>query len=339
MKYSTYFLNIINILHSFFSQNILFFIKVPKLDNFYKQYANEENNLRGNKFGILIQGPIVKNFTIDTAKYYKELYNNHEVVISTDSKLSYSELKNLKKLKIKYVNYEPIKKNLFNLLSQSHGVIQGINYLKKRQVDYVLKTRADQRCLNPLFLNNIYFWYQNFNNNNNNKNKILFSNLHARLFWPYDIPDYFIFSTIEEVEKFFLINKKDLNEIHDPIKIKYFQRKLKNAKKNIDYAKLLGGGSYFCTNYLKKKYNLKKISFDLKTYYNYLSKNFILIDSYSLGLVWFKYNFFLNRDHPTMFSKFYSERAISIYDWFKMIKGKRKFGSGKESDTKVSWIK
>ena len=89
-------------------------------------------NLCGNKFGILIQGPIVKNFTIDTAKYYKELYNNHEVVISTDSRLSYSEVKNLQKLKIKYVNYEPIKKNQANLSSQSHSVIQGINYLKNK---------------------------------------------------------------------------------------------------------------------------------------------------------------------------------------------------------------
>jgi hypothetical protein len=343
MKYS-FFLYLIKNLRSFFSQNILFFINVPKLHNFYQQYANEENNLCGNKFGILIQGPIVKNFTIDTAKYYKELYNNHEVVISTDSRLSYSEVKNLQKLKIKYVNYEPIKKNQANLSSQSHSVIQGINYLKKKKVNYVLKTRSDQKCLNPLFLNNIYFWYQNFNNN---KNKILFANLHAHLFWPYDIPDYFIFSTIEEVEKFFLIDKKDLNELHDQNKIKHFQRKIENAKTNIDYAKLLGGGSYFCINYLKQKYKLKKISFNLKTYYNYLAKDFILIDSYSLGLVWLKYNLFLNRDHPTMFSRFYAEREISIYDWLKMIKNKknrregvgRKFGSGNEIYTKVSWVK
>ena len=121
------------------SKNIIFYILVSRKNNYFQGYNQEKNIFLGNKIGILIQGPIVKNFTIDTAKIYKKLYKNQEVVISTDTKLSQIEIEDLKISKVIYINYPPLKKNLNNLLSQSFGVSQGIEYLKKKNIKYVLK--------------------------------------------------------------------------------------------------------------------------------------------------------------------------------------------------------
>ena len=325
-----------DILKTFFKKDILFYTKVPNSINYYHDYKKKISYTKRDRIGVVIQGPIVKNFTIQTVLAYRMIYPNDVFVISTDSKLQKSEIEILKKYKIKLLNYEPLKKNFSNLASQGYGVRIAINYLKKRKIKYVLKTRSDQRFLNPAFIEETFYWFYYFNTNK--YNKILSGTYGTHLFWPYDIPDYFLFSTIDEINNFFLYDISKNSELFKDEYIAKMKNKLKNAKNHNQWSRILGGGNYMCVNYLKKKESLKKINFSLKKYYSYLSKYFIFIDSYSLGQVWYKYNFFLNRDHHTMFSKKFSNKEISIFDWLKMLKGKRNFGNAKEQNEKVPWI-
>ena len=330
-------LNILqDILRSFFEKDLLFYTRVPNSIKHYHDYKKKISYTKRDRIGVIIQGPIVKNFTIQTVVAYRTIYPNDIFVISTDSKLQKTEIGILKKYKIKLLNYEPLKKNFSNLASQGYGVRIAINYLKKKKIKYVLKTRSDQRFLNPMFLNNIHAWFNFYNYKQ--KNKILVGNMHARIFWPYDVPDYFVYSNTNELKNFFSYDTT-YNSIL--FKKKYIEKKnndLKKARTHYDWSRILGGGSYMCINYLKRKYNLKKLKFTLKEYYKHLAKDFIFIDHYSLGLIWNKYNYYINRDHPTMFSKYFSNRDISIIDWIEMLKGKRNFGSGKEQNEKVPWV-
>jgi hypothetical protein len=317
-------------------KNNFFFLKDNISNNYYEGYTEQTYKVKREKIGIIIQGPIVAKYTIFTALFYKKIYKNDEILISTDSKLGAKDIAVLKRNKINLLNYLPVSKNFANLASQGYGVKLAINFLKKKKIQYILKTRADQRFLNPLFLNNIYNWFSFFNDKKNNK--ILVGNFGSHLFWPYDIPDFFLFSKTEEINNFFSYDISKKSELFDPQFIFKKQSQFNNAKNHNDWARIQGGGSYMCIKYLKKKYNLKKIQFTLKKYYNYLAKDFIFIDTYSLGLIWNKYNFYIHRDHPTMFSQQFANRDISIYDWFMILKGKRVFGTGKEQYKKVPWL-
>ncbi len=101
-----------------------------------------------NSFGILIQGQFIKknNFTLNTLLLYKYIYPNINIVLSTWDDLDQNSINKIKKLNIYLLlNKKPANPGLSNINLQIVSTINGINFLKKLETKYILKTRTDQR--------------------------------------------------------------------------------------------------------------------------------------------------------------------------------------------------
>lgn len=251
-----------------------------------------KNNLK--KVGIIIQGPLKleDNFTYETIRYYKKIYKNCEIILSTWSDEENKELEKIEKLGINILkNKRPNKGDVQNLNYQVISTKAGIELAEKKGCYYLLKTRTDFRIYDTGVDKFLISLLETYPSNNFKQNKrIIGIELGMRKYDP-SFSDLFQFGTLEELKKMWDIelNKDGTSvKVYENISKETFYNYLKNIDAIKRYNELTYPEGYILKNYLKKLGI--DIGENLENYYKVLKDNFIIIDTTMINLYWYKYS-------------------------------------------------
>ena len=268
------------------------------------------------KIAIIIQGPLINedNFTIETIKFYSNLYPEIPIIFSS-WKRDIDKIKNEKfKKKINLIsNNLPSYSGYKNINLQSVSSKNAILLAKKLGCKYVLKTRSDIRIYSSDFkdylIDLIKFYKINRSINLRQKERIITTSFTLR-YRLYGISDMILFGNINDLYNYFNIittpkvEKKFLNFI--------LSLKFKDQTYFIQ--------NEFCPEVYFFKEFFKKMRVEIKWTVNdnikKISENFIIIDNRSLSIYWKKSNKIINHfsDKP-MHSNMSLE--FSFNDWLK----------------------
>ena len=222
---------------------------------------------------IIIQGPILlnDNFTYITALLYKKYFNKAIIIVSTWEGMAVSQINKFRNSGIiLLLNKMPDYNGFSNINLQIVTTLAGINYAKKINTKYILKTRTDQRfyCKESIkYFKNLY------NQKNLDYDKIIVSSLNTFYTRLFSISDMFQFGKTEIIFKFWNINLIDCISEKDIITI----NKL-----------LLIPEIYLIYIYLKN--SLYDFKWTQGSYEAALVKYFYIVDKESIDLLWNKYN-------------------------------------------------
>jgi hypothetical protein len=251
-----------------------------------------------NKCAILVQGPIYKEFTLEsikilrnqnprTAIYFSTWDNENKKILSSISNYADHIILN------KSDNSDPGHLNMnLQIKTTSNGLLQ----IKKDKFKYALKMRSDEFISSYNVCEKLKDLLEIFpikKNNSSLKKRII--TLEVHLFSSWHVPDRFMFGRVEDLLKFWNINSCTIETYQ-----KIYPLNGLNDKKDF-FSKFHKYGSV--EHYLTTKF-CHKINFfpenKVHTWLKFISTKLIIIDRESIGHQWpkhdhmkfAKYNFF-----------------------------------------------
>ncbi len=291
-------------------------------NNFFNDYKN---------VAIVIQGPIAAkdNFTIETIKYYRKMYKNIVIILTTwkdDNNKSIKE--ELKDLNVYFVeNCPPEKSGLGNINYQTISTINGIKKAEELKVEYVLKTRTDQRIYRPLFIEFFMSLLKNFKPKKdylNQKERVIGiagGIIGGTMFIPYFVSDFLFFGNISDIKKYFTIEPDLKYDFKSKQELYKYLKDLPERNNSFALFECVDGISpeviYF-KNYIN---NTRSYPPDntIADYWEILKNSFICISFNDLDLIWLK-NYQINNDYlfkdndkKTLFYNFDFQNWLSLY--------------------------
>jgi len=266
--------------------------------------------------GILMQGPFVyyRDFTLQTARLYREMFPTCEIVISTwaDSSIQNYQ-RELEKIQVRVIINEVLKSvTLNNEDLQAVTTSTGLSQLKNTGVDWVLKSRCDMRIGNPKSLNRLLSLSQIFPlpySSSHQESRLIGVDKNTKLFIPYSLSDTLLFGKINDITDYFsLLTRQDYETLaKNSLK--------KNEIKTLDeFARLVTGEHFFCFRFLEKR--MEKMDFLINSWWDIMGKRFGIINSSELSLYWIKSQ--LREDWFSWFPSNFSEESLSQTDWISM---------------------
>lgn len=237
-------------------------------DSSYSKFY-EINKEYNNKVSIIIQGPICykDNFTYETIKLYKKIYNQSNIILSTwkNEELNY-KFEEFKKLDIDIVLSDvPEFGGYFNDIYQLKSTYEGLKLAVDKDVKYAIKTRTDFRFCSPMnfiLLIKLIERYSIGDNNRNQNNRLV---IFPPFFKPYYISDFFMFGELNDMLKFWSTEIPFLKEDEER------SAEIKYCKRFEDYV------------------GVKQID-SVEEYIELICDNYIVVDNSMLDYIWFKYN-------------------------------------------------
>lgn len=134
--------------------------KLSKYTDFYYTYHRRPKNFQDvhyanifqekdySHIGVVIQGPVLDedDFTLNTALLYKKLFKNIKIVISTwnDTKIDIVKKFHSHGIEVLLLD-KPKVTGSHNINFQIISTLEGIKYFEQKNVQFVCKTRSDQR--------------------------------------------------------------------------------------------------------------------------------------------------------------------------------------------------
>lgn len=301
------------ILFAFTRKFFLSIILRPKFhsDIKYISYKNPKN-----KFGFVIQGPITgqKKFLIESLKIYKKIFKNVYIVLSTweNENLHFNELKPLCDHLI--INKMPIDKGVGNINLETTSTFYGLKHLKKKKIEYCLRTRTDCRIYNPrsfIFLKNLL---NNFpikkRLNTKIKSRILACSSYSCKYKLYGITSILLFSKTSELLKYFVSEPYELG-------CKKIGVNKTSYMKNNNY---VIGESYLCASFLNRIGI--KVEWTMQHWETMLKEIFCIFDASSVDFYWNKYERIFEQRRGTNYS-FYDNRNLTFADWLTIYSSKK----------------
>lgn len=272
--------NMLNITHkmevysnSFFSYHLR-----PKFAKDITLKSDEEYQ----NIGIVIQGPLVteENFTLETVRLYKKLFTNVTIVVSTWEDENENYLAKISNEGVFLVlNKKPEKSGALNSNYQIVSTLSGLRLLETKKIEFVLKTRSDQRLYN---YQSIDLFQRLINKypaiNKKQKNRIVSVNFTTLKYRPYAIGDMCMFGSLSD-----LINYWDIQ-----LENRIIDRKKIIGMSIEELTKLNVAESYYCTHYLNRIGFQTPIS--ITNSWKAYRELFIIVDYTLVQLYWYKYN-------------------------------------------------
>ncbi len=263
--------------------------------------------------GIVIQGPLAKEMTLITALRYRRLCPYAPIVISTwkqDALLSESFKQICTDNNIDIVTSifpdQRIKWNLNLQVTTSHN---GVEYIcrKYTKLKYILKCRTDQIILRrdfPFILKNALEMFPPIGDAVTSR-VVFLGARNSYKYTPFDLSDFLIFGEKTYVRMMYDIPKLDIKERHEKIlldvknKINAYEKNNIRAVNMYDKEKIkqwsrLSATFDFPEIYLARNF-YNKIAGDIiaerniQTYWSFLKRYAIIIDSNLLMMYWPKY--------------------------------------------------
>ena len=256
-------------------------VRMRKLDVYLPRHEDI-----GSEYTIIMQGPIIheNEFTIETLSYYRTIFPNVRIVLSTwDSECS-KACKKIEKIGVdvllsKIPNYRGIS----NVNLQLTSTINGLSFLGD-DTNYILKTRTDHRIYSS---DNWLAYLRNkcerTNSEKGIEKKLLVCNLNMFRSRKYVVSDMFMFG-----------KKKDM--------LFFWNIPHQVSSKNIDLDNEIfgfhGAETHIMYQFLESiEWDILKTKSDSDIFFH---SYFSLVDKDVLELFWFKYNHFYDRKFKTV---------------------------------------
>lgn len=265
------------------------------------------------KMGIIIQGPLLKenNFTLETIKLYKKLYENTEIILSIWEEPDKEYLKLLKKENIHIIeNMKPFSGGFININYQISNTKSAVLKAKELNCKYVMKTRTDCRVYDSGVKNFLISMLNQFPSRNENslqKDRMIGIDINTHKYG-IGISDVFQFGSMEEMEKMWTVSFYEKT-----ISREEYCKNIEKKSNAIDRYHLEFSECYLLKRYMEKNKILLKPT--LESYYKVLKENFIIIDASMINLYWNKY---LGDEYKGWknYERKIANSAMSFRDWF-----------------------
>jgi len=274
------------------------------LDYFYKLFFNHyrthharpvyaKNNhsiidkiINKKSLGIIMQGPLMieDSFTYETLKLYKIYFDPSStiIILSTWIDSPLMQVEKIRGLGVEVLlNEKPQYAGVSNINYQIVSTRNGIKKAKELNVEYVIKTRTDQRMYSPNVANYLYSLINVFpiKRQDSQKERIIGLSLNTFKYRLYGFSDMFQYGNIYDMSKFWDIglDKRSLS--------KEYIEKNGTSLKNYSQLKL-------CEVYLTSEYLQSigcQLNWTLKDSWEKYSNHFCIIDTVSVDLYWPKY--------------------------------------------------
>lgn len=235
-------------------------------------------------FAIVMQGPLRKeeNFTLNTVNFYKKLYPEAYIIVSTWNDEDKYELEKLEKAgAIIVLNEKPQYSGQLNVNFQLVSTQGGIKKAKDLGVEYVAKTRTDQRINRRDIFNyliNMLMLFSIDETSNQKKRVVTLSMTYGNMFYPYFMSDFFYFGTTEDMMAVFNMGLDTREKFIMP----------PNSTRREYAEKLYAPEAFILKHYLVKM----GCSGDgtIKDYWDGVRKFLICVDMKTLDIKWPKYD-------------------------------------------------
>ena len=272
------------------------------------------------KCAIIMQGPILKedNFTIEAAKFYKKMYPEECIIVSTWEDTEEDIVKKLKELDIEVVlNKAPETTGLGNVNYQVLSARGGLKRARELKCDYVLKTRTDQRISMPNFLS--YFLglldtYPLERKSEKIENRLIITSgiIGANMFIPYMLSDFLFFGTINDVDKVF-----DLEQ--DPLDTNRSEReeltnKLFDNASIEDFYEKTAPESRIIKTYIDKYTDIDADG-SLKSYWDFIRDYTVILSIRDMDLYGRRYNIYEESEITKIYARDDDESKNYRYIW------------------------
>ena len=250
---------------------------------------------------IIFQGPIYREFTLDTIERYFEMYPNIKIFYSTWSDECKDTMKILRKLGVKLIIS---KKPLFKISGNQDLMIlsmkRALDEIKnEHSINYLIRHRGDQRISHPNWIEALISLLKiipSDNSLNDSGKRIITSSGDSGKFRLFMLSDQFQFGT-----------KKDIEDLWDiPIFPIGYRNMIKNSSQFLKDTRLSQIGvkaeNYLHYNFYKKL--RPEGNWSWRDYMNLIRLKFIVLDDSSLRFEWKRRK--LNRFSTTYFQNFFN---------------------------------
>ena len=250
----------VNILHKLFRASSERSNLLATYDIFdFSHKAGEMKLIKDNvKIGIVIQGPIIARTTLEICKYYKRIYPQVQVVISTWEKENTDSFMALADDRFSVIKtVKPDSPGPSNINLQITSTINVIKLLVDQGCTHILKTRTDILLGNFSFLNYLLWMHSK-----GKKRAIVFSSFNSFLFRLFSPSDQVMFGEATDIARYW-----STNLVPDDHKIDFPEK-------------------YLFENYLKS--SGYKTCDDFSNYLTALRDYTVIADHEQLGQIWNK---------------------------------------------------
>jgi len=252
---------------------------------------------------IIIQGPIITqdNFTYETIKYYKFYNPTLIIILSTWKDYPKELIASFSSLGIVVIeNERPQLNGPLNINLQIFSTLAGINYAINNNIEYVIKTRSDQRLYSPLFLNAFKFldFFPISANKSLLKKRIITSTMSTLKYRPYGLSDMFMMGTADDLKKYWSIELDIRNKVSSASTVK-------------EYAKDRFAETYIMSQFAEKCFD--ELDYSLRQTWELYNDYFIILDKSLFDIFWLKYNFEKENRLPNYNFSIYNE--MKTLDW------------------------
>lgn len=243
------------------------------------------------EFAIVLQGllEIKDDFTFQTVQFYKKMYTNIIIIISTWDYVDQEQLNRLKDIGCEIV----LSKNISpcgtgNVNYQICTSFAGIKRAKEIGAKYVLKNRSDLRLYREfglLYLKNLLDIFPVTPNKYNQKGRIITQAANpGQMFLPYWLQDFIYFGYTDDLFHLFDI-PYSAEDIHSTVN--YLKSKYKNNVVTGVTLKEEGTPElYIAKTYLSKYGNVPDT---VEHFWKLIHDLFLIVDQEAIGSYWGKY--------------------------------------------------
>lgn len=230
---------------------------------------------------IVIQGPIVKenDFTLETCKIYKKIFNNSEtIILSTWDTEDKKYLKNFEAIGVKVLlSKAPDFAGRANLNYQILSTMKGLKEGEKLGCEYAIKTRTDQRFYSTNLSRDLFNLLKIYppSPNYNMHSRLVALSFNSFKYRYYGISDMFLFGNTQDMLKYW----------NSPLDTKKYEEYKTIKQKDL--------WQQYCSETYIASHFLKNIGvtpeFTLKHTWKIYKDLFIFIDKEILDMYWPKY--------------------------------------------------
>lgn len=278
-------------------------------------------------FGIIMQGPIVrkKDFTLNTIKNYVQMYPNAKIIVSTWESENKDYLEKLKAVgAIIVLSSTPEKKGIYNVNYQMISTLAGVNYANSIGIEYVAKTRTDQRISNIFLFDLIFSLYKLYPLNSKSvfqRRVVTLPFQFGNLIFPYRFSDFFVFGYTEDIK---LLFSRSL-DVRSSVSVK--GKTVAEVVKEYYCPEV-----YFWRNLIDE--NNLDYNITIKDYWRFVKDNLICIDISELQIVWNKYDLFrycYQYQNGKFLNCEISNYSFGLENWLALMSGELKYKEEYES--------
>jgi len=238
------------------------------------------------RVGIVVQGPMLTSnrFTLNTLASYKAMFPEAKIILSTWPEEEKAHREILKKMEISTVVSDPPSNPGFaNTNLQMVSTHNGVKRAQELGMEFILKTRADQRIYNHLAL---HFLLNMLSANPleikqaaKQESRLIFSSMGSLLYRLYGPSDMLMFARVSDALDYWSGELSPTNSTSPAPSLR-------------GYAKQRPPEVWFCTRWLERLgYDL---DWSLEQYWEVVAQRLLIVDSSALNLYWPKYSSYEN---------------------------------------------